>query len=585
MFLCSWLLALVSAVALAQHPGRSSPANENSFEVRGILVDAVTLQPLGKATVAIAPVTSREISGEYTTSDDGRFFFSNLSAGKYTLTARRRGYLAQALNQHEGFSSAVAVGPSLDSSKIVFRLPPECAISGTVMDEAGDPVRDAQVMLFRTGTGGGRHSTRRLGQTTTDDQGVYHFGHLFPGQYIVAVSARVWYAQRPKPGRETVRTVVANGSASTATTYGMVGKTSDGLSDTATSAADTQIDPLDVVYPITFYAGSTEPSTASPIALKQGEKYVADISLQPVPALHLRFPADPGGAQGQNRFVTLEEKLSDGVSLPILAETRTSAAGSMELVGVPPGHYTATLRQFPTVQQAGTGDSRAGKQQEQIEEIDAVNSGTVQTAQVAGAQLTAKLELDAGTARPAQSYLQLFNMKTSDYYNELVPAKGDVLFKQPIPPGTYELALTNGRGEFIRTISASGARVSGRTVEIRRTGTVKLTVFIGHGMGQVTGTVLRDGTPFAGAMVVLVPADPGNNAMLVRRDQSDSDGTFTLAGDIPGKYTVVAIENGWDLEWLNPDVIEPYLEQGTSLEVMPNGKYDVKVNLQQILNP
>jgi len=71
----------------------------------------------------------------------------------------------------------------------------------------------------------------------------------------------------------------------------------------------------------------------------------------------------------------------------------------------------------------------------------------------------------------------------------------------------------------------------------------------------------------------------------VRRDQSDSDGTFTLAGAIPGKYTVVAIENGWDLEWLNPDVIKPYLGQGTPLEVMPNGKYEVKVNLQQAFNP
>jgi hypothetical protein len=213
-----------------------------------------------------------------------------------------------------------------------------------------------------------------------------------------------------------------------------------------------------------------------------------------------------------------------------------------------------------------------------------VSSGTVQPAQVAGAQLTVSFLLDPGTTRPTQSYLQLLNMKTSDYFNELVTEKDDVVFKQPIPPGTYELALTNGRGEFIRAISASGAKAFGRTVEIRGTRAVKLGVSIGHGMGQVTGTVLRDGKPFAGAMVVLVPSDPGNNAILSRRDQSDSDGTFTLAGAIPGKYTVVAIENGWDLEWLSPNVIKAYLAQGTPVEVMPNGKYDVKVNLQQALN-
>jgi Carboxypeptidase regulatory-like domain len=580
MFLRSSLLILISALALAQHPAANPAANKNAFEIRGILLDAVTLQPLAKATVAIAPVTSRSDFREFITADDGRFYFSSLPAGKYTLTARRRGYLPQALNQHEGFSSAVVVGPPIESSNIMFRLPPESAISGTVLDEAGEPVRDAQVMLFQTGLVGGRHFTRRVGQTTTDDQGVYRFGHLPPRQFVVAVSARVWYAQRPQPGRETVRMVVTDGGASTTATYGMVGKVSSGHSDTATSDVDSQTDPLDVVYPITFYAGTTEPSTASPIALKPGEKYVADISLQPVPALHLRFPADSGGTQGQNRFVTLEEKLSDGIALPILAETRTTASGAMELVGVPPGHYTATVRQFPTVQQAGAGNAGA-ELQPQVEELDAVNSGEVQAAHVSGAQLSVSLQLDPGSTRPTQGYLQLLNMNTRDYYNELVTEKGDVVFKQPIPPGTYELALTNGRGEFIRAISALGAQVSGRTVQIREARTVKLGISIGHGMGQVTGTVLRSGKPFAGAMVVLVPADPGNKAILFRRDQSDSDGTFTLAGAIPGKYTVVAIENGWDLEWLNPDVIKAYLAKGVPLEVMPNGKYDVTVNLQR----
>jgi len=37
--------------------------------------------------------------------------------------------------------------------------------------------------------------------------------------------------------------------------------------------------------------------------------------------------------------------------------------------------------------------------------------------------------------------------------------------------------------------------------------------------------------------------------MLVRRDQSDSDGIFTLHSVVAGQYTVVAISDGWDLEW------------------------------------
>jgi len=48
------------------------------------------------------------------------------------------------------------------------------------------------------------------------------------------------------------------------------------------------------------------------------------------------------------------------------------------------------------------------------------------------------------------------------------------------------------------------------------------------------------------------PQDPSLNRGLFRRDQSDSDGSFSLRDAAPGKYTVVAIEDGWELEWAAP---------------------------------
>jgi hypothetical protein len=81
-------------------------------------------------------------------------------------------------------------------------------------------------------------------------------------------------------------------------------------------------------------------------------------------------------------------------------------------------------------------------------------------------------------------------------------------------------------------------------------------------------------------MIVLVPADPVHNQVLFRRDQSDSDGTFKLAAVVPGKYTVLAIENGWDLEWMNADVLKNYMARGVAIQALQNGKYDVKVTVQ-----
>jgi hypothetical protein len=68
-------------------------------------------------------------------------------------------------------------------------------------------------------------------------------------------------------------------------------------------------------------------------------------------------------------------------------------------------------------------------------------------------------------------------------------------------------------------------------------------------------------------MVVLVPKDPGAHRDLFRRDQSDMDGTFSLPDVLAGSYTIIAIADGWDLNWSQPGVIAAYLSQGRNLEV------------------
>jgi len=92
--------------------------------------------------------------------------------------------------------------------------------------------------------------------------------------------------------------------------------------------------------------------------------------------------------------------------------------------------------------------------------------------------------------------------------------------------------------------------------------------------------VMHDDRPIAGAMIVLVPEDPAHNAPLFRRDESDSDGTFTLPNVVPGQYTVLALAKGWDMEWANPAVLQPYLKNGALVQVPPDGKLEVKVQVQ-----
>jgi hypothetical protein len=68
-------------------------------------------------------------------------------------------------------------------------------------------------------------------------------------------------------------------------------------------------------------------------------------------------------------------------------------------------------------------------------------------------------------------------------------------------------------------------------------------------------------------MIALVPKDPADNRELFRRDQSDLDGSFSLRSVVPGTYTVVAIENGWELDWAQPEVIARYAEHGQLMTI------------------
>jgi hypothetical protein len=79
---------------------------------------------------------------------------------------------------------------------------------------------------------------------------------------------------------------------------------------------------------------------------------------------------------------------------------------------------------------------------------------------------------------------------------------------------------------------------------------------------RVEGFVKQNGQAASGAMVVLVPKNPEENRDLVRRDQSDLDGSFVLRDVIPGSYTVCAIEGGWDLDWGKTTVIAHYCDHG-----------------------
>jgi hypothetical protein len=141
----------------------------------------------------------------------------------------------------------------------------------------------------------------------------------------------------------------------------------------------------------------------------------------------------------------------------------------------------------------------------------------------------------------------------------------------PVAPGRYEIIQWNfGRSYTIANLSAENSQLSGHVINLESGSTPKISLTLVGGNVSISGVVKRDGKPVAGAMVVLIPQSPADHLDMFRRDQSDQDGTFTVQAVVPGEYTILAIEGGWDLEWSQPNVIAAYSKKGQLVQVSEN---------------
>jgi hypothetical protein len=519
------------------------------YPIAGIIVNSTTGQPLSGVAASITSTENRHDTQTMQTGADGRFAFPGLPAGKYSLTASARGYRAQGFNQHSNFCSGIAVGPDLDGGNLVFRLILDAGIEGTVTDDDGDAVRNASVQLFQRNNDTGQQRTQLISNASTDDRGHYQFGHLSAGTYFVAVSARPWYAQYSSQQQNQTE------------------------SDNVRVAEERA--QLDVAYPTTFYPAAEDSAGATALVLHPGERATADIVMRAVPAVHLRIKnrdSDSKNPSAPRGFPRVSQLIFDGVLSPVMsAQGFGYTAGMYEYTGIAPGHYVIEMPE--------SGGKRNGSGW--YKEIDL--SGTVEldpSESPALASVSGALVLEGGTRPVSKMYVVLTNRTSRENFSAEVSDKGLFDFKDDeVRPGKYEVVLSNAPGYQIKSMIAKGAKTIGQTIEISG-GSVQLVCTATHAVAKVTGVVLRDDKPFAGAMVVLVPRNPDSNWTLFRRDQSDSDGTFNLPEVLPGLYTAIALQDAWDLDWASPAVLQPYLKNGTPVEVTGGGTISVKARLQ-----
>ena len=522
-----WLLLCCGLVrAQSGSPRRGAPA-EGKFKIAGLMVNSLNGAPLGKARVSLIDTRNRAAAVWMITKEDGRFAFDSLPQGKFSLEGEKRGFLAAAYQQHEQFSTAIVTGAGFDTENLTLRLTPLAWLSGRVVDESGDAVRNAQLMLYVESHEGGVNRIARSRYATTDDEGYYEFAALAPGNYYVSVAARPWYAVHPS------------------STY------VDGMGDLAPGVNRS----LDVAYPRTFYNGATDSDAATPIAIGGGDHVTADIHLRPVPALHLFVHA----SEGQRGFSMpwIQKRVFD-LSESVESEARGQVApGVFEMVGIPAGRYSVGSRMASSGQLAAAAEMNLTKDTVVLDAGSSEPAGTV--------KVTARMA--RGEPLPRGLNLALRNAKMQFVAFVPLEANGEVTFDE-VPPGKYALLVNSPLPPYtIARIASQGVETAGHDINVTAGASLELRASLVAAVVRVAGFAKRGGRPVSGVMVALVPKDPESHPERFLRDQTDLDGSFEMPGVLPGVYTIIAVEDAWDFPWMQPGALAKYVQHGQNLTI------------------
>ena len=130
----------------------------------------------------------------------------------------------------------------------------------------------------------------------------------------------------------------------------------------------------------------------------------------------------------------------------------------------------------------------------------------------------------------------------------------------------------------VARVQSEGQESVGKMLKVTAGQSLSVSLTLVEARGRVDGFVKAGGKGVAGAMVVLVPKHPESNGDYFRRDQSDLDGSFSLQQVAAGTYTVVAIADGWELDWSKAGVIAKYAAHGQMVTV-PDSKDPVALPL------
>jgi hypothetical protein len=625
---------LLSVAILSQAPA-PTPSSTGTGLIVGQIVEAGSGRPIagGVATITGAPLASG--SGppriQAITGTDGRFVFRDLPKGSYTLTATKGGYLEGAVGRRRpgGQTQPIELAEGERTGVLSVPVWKHGVVSGTIVDEAGEPVIGIQVRTMRRGIVGGLRRFTSGPSAATDDRGMYRLAGLVPGDYIVAVpstqvavsaSALEEYRQAVQandPGRTSLMLALSEaGSVGPMGAPGsslQIGNQVQTLGRGPTPPPSPE-DGRTFAYPTMFYPAAISSAQAGLVTLGSGEERTGiDLQIKPMPMSRVSgVVMGPDGPASTIAVRLIPAEAEASATEIDTASTVTDRNGQFTLLGVPPGQYVLRITKVPrpstpardmTIVQSGTGvmigtigDPLAGPPPIPTDPtLWAVQPIAVGRSDVSGVtvslrtglRVTGRVEFDGTKEKPTAQMLGRLPVTIDPIEGRssspfISPGRIDAATSQfttyGLPGGRYFVRIPGAPpGWTFKSAMYQGRDVSDVPLDLDSSDITGVVISFTDQPTELSGTAqtARGGDPDATILVFASDntgwVNTGLNPRRMRSVRTGANGAYKIAGLPPGSYYVAAVPDEFAGDWQDPKFLET-LARGAAQVTLDDGE-------------
>ena len=629
---------IADAIVTLTPPGRGRGANPLANLAIG---GGAQGQQAAAAAAMAAALGGRSAAGppRVMTGPDGRFVFHGLVPGQYQVQASLTGYTGSLAFTPGGTGVAAIVaalaggggggggGTTLQlkegefATALKLKLWKHAVITGTVVDDAGEPAIGVTVQVARRAMIAGRARFIPGQSTKTDDRGVYRINSLVPGNYVVVVP-QTQVSIPTAIMKSVIDGVTGNGPAGGG--YALLDAMSSGIDPMSAMTGGVRVGDYMVsssgllpimsadgrlqVFQTTFYPGAASPVQATNVPLTSGEeKTEVNFQLRLIPTSRVRGtaigPDGPVANLGVRLVVPGDGTVSE--SEFDVATAMTRADGTFEFYGVPPGNFVlratkqprpempAEMMTNPLLGQMFGGAAAGAKQSRDVlfGSADITGAGNLENValQLApGFHVSGRIAFENRTQRPAPTAQQLQAISIVMTAVDGRSATGGILGDLTGPdranaqgefrtkgfqPGKYFLNVQAGGGWFVKSATFGGRDILDAPFDLGNDLSGVVVTLVDQ-MAAVSGTVTTPGeTDASETMVYVFPfayrswITNGMSSRLVRSARAGRNGAFSIPNLPAGEYFAVAIDRATEADMQDPAVIEGLSRQGTRFTV------------------